>query len=185
MPSVHLIVGPNGAGKSTLYERVIGPATRLPFINADLIARRRWPGDEERQAYAAARAAAQARTAAIAKRRSFVTETVFSHSSKVDLVRQAQRAGYRVTLHVVMIPEELAVERVVLRAAQGGHSVPETKVRSRFRRLWAQVKAAIALADETYVYDNARARRPFQPIAHYQTGWPVMPPAWPSWSPLN
>ena len=34
-----------------------------------------------------------------ADRTSFVTETVFSHPSKVDLVRAAAAAGYQVTLH--------------------------------------------------------------------------------------
>jgi len=40
------VVGPNGAGKSTLFERVIGPVTHLEFVNANVIAKREWPGDE-------------------------------------------------------------------------------------------------------------------------------------------
>ena len=46
-----------------------------------------------------------------ADRTSFVTETVFSHPSKVDLVRAAAAAGYQVTLHVVMVPVDLSVAR--------------------------------------------------------------------------
>lgn len=75
------------------------------------------------------------REAAIAKRRSFAAETVFSHPSKLDLIRKSKAAGYIVTLHVVMIPEALGVQRVAERAAQGGHSVPAAKVRSCFHRL--------------------------------------------------
>ena len=37
-PVLYLIVGPNGAGKTTLFERVIGPATGLEFVNADRFA---------------------------------------------------------------------------------------------------------------------------------------------------
>lgn len=184
MPILHLIVGPNGAGKTTLYERNVGPATHLPFINADLIARERWPNDAERQAYEAARIAAQARETAIAKRRSFVTETMF-FPSELDIIRNSKAAGYIVTLHVVMIPEALAVRRVAERAVQGGHTVPAAKVRSRFRRLWKNVKKAITLADETYVYDNTSARRPFRVVAHHQAGVPVTEPRWPNWSPLR
>jgi predicted ABC-type ATPase len=72
LPALHLLVGPNGAGKTTFFERVLGPATHLPFINADLIARRHWPGNEEAHGHQAAALAEQARAAALAKGRSFV-----------------------------------------------------------------------------------------------------------------
>jgi predicted ABC-type ATPase len=113
---MHLLVGSNGAGKTTFFERVLGPATHLPFINADLIARRQWPGQEEAHGHDAAALADKARNAAIAKKRSFVAETVFSHPSKVDLIRRARDAGYLVFLHVMLVPEELAVFRTRLRA---------------------------------------------------------------------
>ena len=37
-PVLHLLAGPNGAGKSTFYQEILGPATGLPFVNADEIA---------------------------------------------------------------------------------------------------------------------------------------------------
>lgn len=184
MPVLHLLAGCNGAGKSTLYERVIGPATGLPFINADLIAKRVFPGDEERQSYEAARLAAAARDSAMGRGDSFVAETVFSHPSKVELVRRAVSLEYAVTLHVVMVPEELAVVRTRLRREQGGHAVPEEKVRARYRRLWSIIEEAVAIAQGTIVYDNAQARRPFKIVARYREGMLVGEPAWPSWSPL-
>ncbi len=94
-PVLHLIVGPNGAGKTTFYDEILGPATRLPFINADLIAQQRWPNDTGARAYEAAREAAALRQSAIEDRRSFIAETVFSHPSKLDLLRSAGAAGYR------------------------------------------------------------------------------------------
>src|SRR5438046_9023070 len=106
MPVLHLIVGPNGAGKTTFFERILRPAVRLPFINADRIARSRWPGREEEHGYDAAALAELARSRALAARRSFIAETVFSHPSKMDLIRQAKQAGYKVSLHVIMVPEE-------------------------------------------------------------------------------
>ena len=54
MPVLHLLVGPNGAGKTTLFERVLSPITHLPFINADVLARQHWPGDEEAHGHEAA-----------------------------------------------------------------------------------------------------------------------------------
>ena len=184
MPVLHLIVGPNGAGKTTLYEHVLGPATGLPFINADQIARARWPGEEVERSYDAAKLAAAQRDGAIRQGRSFLAETVFSHPSKLDLIRAAQAQGYLVELHVVMIPEELAVARVECRVRAGGHDVPAEKVRGRFQRLWELVREAIALADQATVYDNARARKPFRVVARYVEGRPLGPAIWPTWSPL-
>lgn len=126
-PVLHVLAGPNGSGKSTFAHRVLLPATHLPFVNADEIAAKRWPGDEQAHAYQAAAAAAALRERALTARRSLVTETVFSHPSKRDLVAQAQQAGYRVELHVMMVPVELAVEHVAFRVAHGGHDVPERR----------------------------------------------------------
>lgn len=182
-PALHLIVGPNGAGRSTFFARVVGPATGLDFVNADVIAADRWPGAEVEHAYAAARLAAAERDRLIDARCSFVAETVFSHRSKVDLLRRAERASFRVALHVVLIPEELAVARVVSRVAHGGHHVPENKVRERFARLWDHVVEAIEIVDGASVYDNSRAADPFRLVASYRRGRTIGNPDWPAWTP--
>ena len=162
---------------------MLGPATRLPFVNADAIARAMWPGDEEAHGHGAARLAEARRAELVAGGRSFAAETVFSHPSKLDLLRAAKAQGYLVHLHVVIVPLELALRRVTLRSNQGGHSVPARKVRERFRRLWALVAGAISLADETVVYDNASAAHPFREVARYAAGAPVDEHL-PAWSPL-
>jgi len=182
-PVLHLLAGPNGAGKTTFYERVLGPATGLPFINADRIAEERWPEDPMSHGYDASALAAEERAAAIRDRRSFITETVFSHPSKLDLLRAAGEAGYRRFLHVILIPEELAVQRVLVRVETGGHPVPEEKIRGRFRRLWQLLREAIALADEVQVLDNSRAATPFRVVARSAKGRFLGTPDWPAWAP--
>ncbi|HET6875511.1 MAG TPA: zeta toxin family protein [Acidimicrobiales bacterium] len=182
-PVLHLVAGPNGAGKSTFYEEVPGPITGLPFINADQIAAKRWPGRELEMAYEASEMAARQRERALKARRSFATETVFSHPSKLDLLRAAREKGYRLTLHVILIPEELAVARVEQRVRAGGHAVPEEKIRARFSRLWMHLHQAIALCDETFVYDNSRAARPYRRVAEFSDGRPIRTPDWPPWTP--
>ncbi|MBI2709792.1 MAG: hypothetical protein HYX34_08860 [Actinobacteria bacterium] len=56
--------------------------------------------------------AAERRDELLAARTSLVTETVFSYESKIDLVKATAEAGYLVTLHVVLVPEDPAVGRV-------------------------------------------------------------------------
>jgi predicted ABC-type ATPase len=182
-PVLHLLAGPNGAGKSTLYDTVIGPATHLEFVNADLIAAQRWPEDAAGKSYDAAVVAAGRRSELIEDRTSFVTETVFSHESKLELVHAAVDAGYLVTLHVVMVPEPLAVARVANRVGIGGHTVPEHKIRQRYVRLWPLLVSAIGVVDNATVYDNSRADRPFRVVATFGHGSVVREPDWPAWTP--
>lgn len=182
-PTLHLIAGPNGAGKSTFYDHVVGPATGLPFVNADLIAAERWPGHEVEHAYEASDLAARTRDRLIEDRSSFIAETVFSHPSKVELVDRARAAGYRIVLHVVAIPADLAVARVAERVAVGGHNVPEGKIRERHERLWRHVAEAVQLADDTYVYDNTSDAEPYRIIATYVDGHVIGEPSWPDWAP--
>ncbi len=182
-PVLHILAGPNGSGKTTFVRRVLVPTTHLPFINADEIAAERWPGRETEHAYHASRDAMQARDDAIRARRSFITETVFSHASKIDLIRQARSAGYLVSMHVILVPEEVSVRRVQLRVAAGGHDVPEQKIRERYRRLWGLVALALPLAGRVAFYDNSRVRTPFRVIAEYTNGSATSRPEWPRWAP--
>ena len=128
-PVLHVLVGPNGAGKSTLYARILRSATHLPFVNAGVMLAT-YP-ELYADAYAAGDAATEERAALIARSESFVTETVFSHVGKLDLLRDAVAAGYLVHLHVVAIPVDLAVLRVAERVDDGGHDVAEMKIRTR------------------------------------------------------
>ncbi len=182
-PVLHVIAGPNGAGKTTFYVKLLEPATHLEFVNADVMAAERWPGAEVEHAYEAAELAAAERAKRIQARRSFAAETVFSHESKVALLRDAAQAGYRVSLHIVLVPEDLAVARVVERVTHGGHHVPEDKVRARFGRLWGHLRAAIELVDEAHVYDNTKAAGPFRLVASFINGHLTGSARWPPWAP--
>lgn len=183
MSRLDLICGPNGAGKTTFYERVIAPdRPGLPFVNADRIARDRFPGHEVERAYDAARIADRARAALIDARLDLCTETVFSHPSKLDLITDARAAGYDVVLHVVMVPLELSAPRVATRVAAGGHAVPAEKLTSRFDRLWPLVAAAVPHCHRAVFYDNAHDDGPTE-VASFRLGLADYPPRWPAWTP--
>lgn len=183
MPTLHVLAGPNGAGKSTFVSRVLQPATHLPFINADVIAAERWPDGPLEHGYDASKAAATERQRLIDGHASFITETVFSHPSKVALVDQADALGYLVRLHVILVPVDLSVARVADRVRQGGHDVPEGKIRARYDRLWRFVAQASMTASRADFYDNSRASTPFRMVAAYTSGQRAGEASWPIWTP--
>jgi predicted ABC-type ATPase len=178
-----LVVGPNGAGKSTFVEFTLAPL--LPgsvFVNADEIAKQRWPEDPAEHAYDAALIAADTRAKLIELSRPFIAETMVSHPSKLGLIDTAHAAGYTVVVHVLLIPEELAVQRVKYRVRAGGHPVPENKIREHYHRLWTLVVDAIARADAATVYDNSARKGP-RIVAQMSAGFVVGTPGWPAWTP--
>jgi predicted ABC-type ATPase len=178
-----LVIGPNGAGKSTFVALTLAPLlTGSVFVNADEIARQRWPDSPAEHSYDAARIAANTRLALIEHGRSFIAETVFSHPSKLELIDAAHAAGYTVVVHVLLIPEDLAVHRVAHRVRAGGHDVPEEKIRERHRRLWGLAATAITRADIAMVYDNSAIRGP-RIVAQFNGALRVGALDWPHWCP--
>jgi predicted ABC-type ATPase len=178
-----LVGGPNGAGKSTFVRLTLAP--RLPgsvFVNADEIARRRWPSDAAAHAYDAAALAAETRHQLVETGRPFIAETVFSHPSKLALIEEASTAGYYVALHVLMVPEQLAIARVHARAATGGHDVPTEKITARYQRLWPLLADAVELVDTATFWDNSRRDGP-EIVALFEDTLIVGDPSWPSWTP--
>lgn len=181
MKLLDLVVGPNGAGKSTVVRLFIEPHTPgALFVNADVIARERWPDAAEAHSYEAARIASRTRETLIEQGRSFIAETVFSHPSKLELIHRAKAAGYTVVLHVVLVDPDTSVARVAARVSSGGHDVGEDKIRSRHERLAPLVCQAITLVDEAFMYDNMRIEGPRQ-IAWFAGGEPIGAVSWPDW----
>lgn len=155
----------------------------MAFVNVDVISRRDWPGSELEHAYEASARAAVERQSLLDAGRSFATETVFSHHSKLELVRDAHRRGYLIHLHVLIVPVDLSVARVAERVLDGGHDVPEVKIRGRFDRLWDLVLEARSYTVRTTFYDNTRADRPFRVVAEFAGDSQLGDAAWPRWTP--
>lgn len=159
LPVLIVLAGPNGAGKSTYYETYLRPVWgKLQFINADLIARARWPDEAEQRSYEAAREADRLRDEALARKESFITETVFSHESKLELLRRARSLGYVVRVFFVGIDSpRLSERRVHHRVGRGGHSVPVAKLAPRYARTLALLPEVLRLATHGTVMDNSHA----------------------------
>lgn len=154
---MYVLAGANGSGKSTLYADKIAPVIKAPFHNADVIQKTELKVPDPAASLKAARIAAERIQGHIKNKTSFVRETVFSHPSKLDEIRQAKAAGFQVALyHVGLDSENLNVKRVGLRVKKGGHDVPENKIRERRERGKDLIAEAARLSDHAFVYDNSK-----------------------------
>ncbi len=100
---------------------------------------------------------------------SFSQETVFSHPSKIAALKKAREAGYRTYLYFVATNNaSLNKLRVANRHAQGGHSVPDDKIVSRYPRAIAQLRLALPYLSRAFVFDNSGPEMDF--LGQYENG---------------
>ncbi|WP_256558457.1 zeta toxin family protein [Pseudomonas sp. S3E12] len=112
------------------------------------------------------------RVSLIEDRVSFTFETVMSDGSKIELLRQAKAAGYRVYVYYVATADaDINVARVAYRASIGGHDVPPNKIRSRYKRSLENLSEAILLSNRAYIFDNSQDGEPsFAQLAEITEG---------------
>jgi predicted ABC-type ATPase len=189
-PVFYLLAGPNGAGKSTLYRAAVAEGlipTELEFVNADLFEAGHLSQvvDPKVRSEQARLWADQRRSTLLGAGRSFVSETVFSHPSKLQLLADAQAAGFRTVLLVVCVDDaQQLVRRVAQRVREGGHAVPPDRILARYPRTLEHLKGAVRLADLALLYDTSgTALQPPRLVARCRRGLPpVVPGQLPTWA---
>lgn len=147
-PEIIVFAGPNGSGKTTVTKlaKVIEP-----YINADEIKRTNYCTDLE-----AAQLAEKMREECVAQHKSFTFETVLSTDRNLKLLQNAKENGYFIRcIYVLTRNPDINVARVESRAANGGHSVPEDKIRSRYGKAIALIPELVKVCDVLHIYDNS------------------------------
>lgn len=88
--------------------------------------------------------------------RKFSFETVFSHVSKLEIMKEAAKAGYKVYLYFVSTEDpEINKYRVKqVRVSEGGHDVPEDKIVDRYYRSLNLLYDASQIAYQAFFFDN-------------------------------
>jgi len=116
----------------------------------------------------------------IESKQSFCYETVLSHPSKLNLLKQANQKGYKTYLYFVFTDNwHLNVERVKLRVKQGGHDVSTQKIEPRYFRSLKLVSKASALSDTAFLIDNSKN---FELMAEVKNGKNIYTaPYYPKW----
>ncbi|CAN5522835.1 hypothetical protein BH10ACI4_BH10ACI4_01890 [soil metagenome] len=138
------------------------------FVNADQLARQM-----DMDAYAAAAAADGIRRELARHRESFIFETVFSDpvAEKVQFLVEMEKVGYAVVLCFIGVATaEISEQRVSMRVSKGGHDVPSDKLVARHPRTLENLRIAIQLLPEVWIYDNDDLATPYRLVARYEKG---------------
>ena len=153
-----IIAGPNGAGKTTFAgEYLPKEANCRYFVNVDEVARGLNPLSPSRANLAAARLMLSRIHEHARRGDTFAFETTLAGRVRASSIPAWRARGYLVSLIFLKLPTpELAVERVRQRVLEGGHHVPEDRVRARFHAGWRNFETLYrGLVDEWVVYDNS------------------------------
>ena len=130
----YILAGPNGAGKTTFANEFLPiEAGCLNFINADLIAQGLSPFQPSKLAIEAGRLMIQQINNCVTNKESFAIETTFSGKGYYRKIIHWKNQGYEIIIFFLKLPSvEIAIERVKLRVAKGGHNIPEEVIHRRY-----------------------------------------------------
>lgn len=166
MPRLYIISGCNGAGKTTASYTVLPEMLNCKeFVNADEIARGLSPFNPESVAIEAGRLMLGRMHELLGTGVDFAFETTLASRSYSSFIKRAQTKGYYVSLVYFWLESpELAIDRVRMRVAAGGHHIQEEVIRRRYR---SGIKNLFSLytpvCDYWIMLDNSRP--PFRIIA--------------------
>ncbi len=86
----------------------------------------------------------------------FCFETVMSHPSKIQEIKEAKQKGYKTYLYFICIDDpEVNVSRVENRVEKGGHNVDPEKISSRYYNTLKNLIQMIEIIDKCYLFDNS------------------------------
>lgn len=165
MPQLFVIAGCNGAGKTTLCQALLPNYLGVKeFVNADEIARGLSPFNPGEAAFAAGRIMLQRIRELSKEGIDFAIETTLSSKTYQPLFKQLKTEyDYEIILMFVYLSSaEEAVKRVSVRVQEGGHGLPASVIRRRYKRgLKNLAEIYFDLADRWLVFDNTAIKPTF------------------------
>jgi predicted ABC-type ATPase len=134
MPKLYIISGCNGAGKTTASYTILPEMLDCKeFVNADEIARGISPFKPESVSIQAGKIMIERINNLMANGTDFAIETTLATRIYAKIIKYAQERGYKITLLFFWLSmPNLAVERVKMRVASGGHNIEEKTIRRRY-----------------------------------------------------
>ncbi|HVA78119.1 MAG TPA: zeta toxin family protein [Candidatus Binataceae bacterium] len=160
-PWMWLLAGPNGAGKSTTGRELLAGFGIEELLNPDEFAARLGQSDAMGTQRRAGIETITRERMLIQTGRSFARETTLAGRTILATIVRARSFGYRIGLIYVGLGNvELAISRVRVRVAKGGHDVPEVDIRRRYIRSLGNLRQAVLQADQAHILDNSSTRHP-------------------------
>lgn len=164
LPEIIVLAGVNGAGKSS----IIGAALRdaeADYFNPDEATERileETPGISRQDANVRAwHLGRRLLGRAIEHRQRFAFETTLGGRTMTGLLLKAANVGIPVrVVYIGLESADLHVRRVQARARQGGHDIPEERIRRRYASSRANLVRLIPHVAELRVLDNTRETDP-------------------------
>jgi len=157
MKKLYIIAGCNGAEKTTASYTILPEILDCrEFVNADNIAAGISPFNPQSVAVSAGRIMLERIAELIKSKVDFAFETTLSTRSYRNLVIDAQKIGYSVTvLYFWLDSPLLAIQRVKKRVDNGGHNIPTDVIERRYQRgLENLFNIYIPICDRWLVFDN-------------------------------
>lgn len=176
LKNLYIIAGCNGAGKTTASMSILPEVLHCKeFINADEIARGLSPLNVESVSLEAGRLMLKRIDDLLEAEKTFAIETTLTTSSYVQLVKQAQKKGYKVNLLFFWLNSvELAKERVKQRVAEGGHNIPKNVIERRYvNGIKNLFELFLPIIDSCVIYDNSNNQESPIEIAKKSQNQPI------------
>lgn len=156
---LYVFAGPNGSGKSTIISQYIRSyrLEEIEYVCPDIYASKLFNDVEDiKERYLKAiKFSEYKREKLLENNQPLIMETVLSRADKLDFIEKAKASGYEIiAVFIATDSPEINISRVKQRVLQGGHDVPEDKLRERFVKSINNLEYLSKLSDEIYVYDN-------------------------------
>ena len=162
-PKLYIIAGCNGAGKTTASMSILPDVLDCrEFVNADEIAKGLSPFNPEEVALVAGKLMLQRINYLLQRRSTFAIETTLATRSYQGLVERAKEKGYEVILLFFWLPTpDMAVKRVAMRVAEGGHNIPVDIIIRRYHAGIRQLfEIFVPSVNYGSLYDNSESITP-------------------------
>jgi predicted ABC-type ATPase len=166
LPKLYIISGCNGSGKTTASYTLLPDFLNCrEFVNSDEFAKSLSPFNPASASVTASRYMLMKINYLLERREDFAVETTLATRSLIKIVREAQGAGYEVTvLYFWLASPEMAIQRVHDRVLTGGHNIPDPVVRRRYvMGLQYFFESYIPVIDNWILADNSKP--PFTIVA--------------------
>jgi predicted ABC-type ATPase len=165
-PFIFVLAGVNGAGKSSVGGSIL-MEHGLSWFNPDTYARELMVqlGMDTAKANGLAWGYGRSKLeAAMAQRTSYAFETTLGGRTIADMLAKATRTHDVMMFFCGLSSPEQHIERVRLRVANGGHDIPEGKIRERWTGSRVNLIKLIPHLARLQVFDNSTEALPGQDI---------------------